>query len=148
MISRTSRQVSVCLLAIVLLVAAGGCGESTTLRVENNWPAPLFPPVPPLIIDGIFAMDANITVPLQIVTATYNYLGPVDTIAPRDYREIYLVPGGYNIYVSAPDPEFLNCTRIYSLENVDLLSTVELTFAINATTEFFSYGDGCPTEQE
>jgi hypothetical protein len=135
MISQTSRRVSICLLAIALLIAAGGCGESATLRVENNWPTPLFPAVAPLIIDGVFALNA------------YNYLGPVDTIPPTEHRLFFFVPGTYNFYLTADDPDYDNCFRVYSLEDISLVSTASVTFAINDTTEYYSYGDGCPTEE-
>jgi hypothetical protein len=140
------KRLSACLLAIILIPAMGGCGESATVLVENNWPQPLYPPVDPLIIDGIFLVDVTIDLPIQLLNAAYNYLGPADTLVPGEHRSVYVVPGGYDIFVRAfdPDPTIVNCYRIYVRENIALANTTTFTFAINDLTAFFYVGDGCP----
>jgi hypothetical protein len=131
-----------------MLAAAGGCGEGATVRIENDWPTPLFPVIAPLIIDGIFVTGAAVDLPPEIVQATYNYLGPVETVLPTEHYSIYLIPGSYDIYVSAEDPDVLNCTRIYSLPNINLINTANITFTIDDTTEYYDFGDGCPVDAE
>lgn len=144
----TTRLAIVGLLAIVLAAGATGCGEGGTLVVINDWPVTLYPPTIPLIIDGIHVMEHNPEFPVQLVSLTYNYLGPEKTLLPTESWTVFLVPGVYDLFVTAPDPEFLDCQRIYGVSAVPLSNTGRVTFTITDTTDFIYLGAGCPVEEE
>jgi hypothetical protein len=143
----TVRLAAVALLAIVLAGAATGCGEGGTLVVINDWPVTLYPPTIPLIIDGIHVLDHNPDFPPQLVSLTYNYLGPSKTLLPTESWTVFLVPGVYDVFATAPDPEILDCQRIYSVYAVPLANTGHATFTITDATTFIYFGDGCPAAE-
>lgn len=135
---RRARQAglfSVCMLAGLL--TAAGCGESATVRVDNETG---------LTMIGVFITETSLSDPEQVFGGGYNYLGAVHTLGPFQSRPFYVMPGIYNIAVVAPHPDYADCYYFWTEATVILANATTHTFMIDALTPFQLFGAGCPAE--